>query len=180
MFVNIENLENLKFNNCENCSKCCEGKFFLAPLILEDFKEVYKKFEIYFVKIEESIKAVMVLSEEGKCKYLENGKCLIYDDRPPACKIYPYSPYFDEVRLDISCDGVGLSGEELILNKNEFKNSPFFHKRFENFVEKLSKTEKFLNQYKDKLKYKKEIKGVKLYEIVDNNEYIKMHQTSIK
>lgn len=179
MFVNIEKLSNLKFNNCENCNKCCEDKFLLAPLILDDFEEVYENFEIYFTKIEDSIKAVMLLTDGEKCKYLKDNKCLIYDKRPPACRIYPYSPYFDEIRLDISCDSVGLKGEELILNKSDFKKSKFFHKRFENIKEKVIETEKLLEQYRDKLFYKKELKGIKLYVIEDDNRYIQMHKKSI-
>jgi Fe-S-cluster containining protein len=180
MFVNIEKLTDLRFNNCKNCNKCCEDKFFLAPLILDDFEEVYEYFEIYFIKIENFIKVVMILTDGEICKYLKDGKCTIYDNRPPACRIYPYSPYFDEIRLDISCDSVGLEGDKLILKKSEFKNSKFFHKRFLNIEDKVLKTDKFLEQYKDKLKYKKELKGIKLYTIDDNNEYIQMHQNSIK
>ena len=160
MRENIEKLPPLYFKGCGDCSKCCESKFFLAPLILEDFDKVKPYFEIRAVKLDEII-PVMILVEDEVCKYLENGKCSIYENRPPACKIYPFSPYFDDIFIDLSCDGIGDVGEKLPSTKNEFFKSNFFEERIHNFKEKREKTIEFMK--KQTLIFDKEIKGIKLY-----------------
>ena len=160
MRENIEKLPPLYFKGCGDCAKCCEGKFFLAPLILEDFDKVKPYFEIRAVKLDEII-PVIILVEDEVCKYLENGKCSIYENRPPACKIYPFSPYFDDIFIDLSCDGITDVGEKLPSTKNQFFKSNFFEERIDNFKEKREKTIEFMK--KQTLIFDKEIKGIKLY-----------------
>jgi Fe-S-cluster containining protein len=133
VYVNIKHLENLKFNNCENCTKCCENKMF-APLILDDIKKVYKFFPLFVIFVPEA-KLVIPLALNNKCPYLNDNKCSIYEFRPPACKIYPFSPWFGEIILDLSCDGIGIKGENLPLSKQKFKNSKFYDERIENIEE---------------------------------------------
>ena len=146
MRENIEKIPPLYFSSCENCSECCEGKFFLAPLVLEDFDKVRDYFEIRAVVLNNEIIPVILLTdgEGGSCPYLENGKCSIYNRRPPACKIYPFSPFYDDIFIDISCKGVSSnSGEKLPSNREEFIKSPFFKVDkfiFGKFVVKVSKS----------------------------------------
>jgi Fe-S-cluster containining protein len=166
MYVNIKYLDNVKFNNCEGCIKCCENKMF-APLILEDIKKVYKFFPIFVIFLPEP-KLVIPLSLNKGCPYLENNKCSIYEFRPPACKIYPFSPWFGEIILDLSCDGIGINGEKLPLTKNEFKHSKFYDERIENIEEKLNKTNNWIK--KQKLKYLTKINNIKIYKIKKNND----------
>jgi len=160
MRENIEKLPPLYFKGCGDCFKCCGEKFFLAPLILEDFDKVRPYFEIRAVKFDEII-PVMILVEGEVCKYLEDGKCTIYDNRPPACRIYPFSPYFDNITIDLSCDGIGCEGEKLPSNKNQFFKSAFFEERMKNFKSKREKTIEFMKE--QTLIFDKEIKGIKLY-----------------
>jgi Fe-S-cluster containining protein len=161
MRENILKLPPLYFNGCGDCSECCEGKFFLAPLILEDFEKVKKYFEIRAIILDEIIPVMLLTDGENSCKYLKNGKCEIYNDRPPACKIYPFSPYYDDIFIDLSCKAIGTIGNKLPTNKDEYINSPFFEERFIDFSKKRYKTIEYMKR--KKLTFDKEVKGIKLY-----------------
>jgi Fe-S-cluster containining protein len=177
VYVNIKYLKNLKFNNCKNCTKCCENKMF-APLILDDIKKVYKYFPILVIFIPEP-KLVIPLALKKSCPYLNENKCTIYENRPPACKIYPYSPWYGEILLDISCEGIGTKGEKLPLSYKEFKNSKFYDERIENIEEKLNKTNKWLK--KQQIKFLAKINDIKIYKIkYQNNFYNNLIQSSYK
>jgi Fe-S-cluster containining protein len=177
VYVNIKYLENLKFNNCQNCIKCCENKMF-APLILEDIKKVYEFFPIFVIFLPEP-KLVIPLALKGICPYLKQNKCSIYEFRPPACKIYPFSPWFGEIILDLSCDGIGIKGENLPLSKQTFKNSKFYDERIENIEKKLKKTNNWLKQ--QKLTYLIKINNIKIYKIKNQaDKYNKLIQDSYK
>ena len=175
MFVNIKHLELIKFKYCQECDECCKNKL-LAPLVLEDFEKVYEYFPIVIAKLD-TLRIVMLLSNE-KCPYLKNSKCSIYDKRPPACKIYPYSPWYGEILLDISCPGIGIKGEKIPLNKEEFLKSPFYDERFENISEKLKNSFLWLKAHK--LKFLTTYKGIKLYTLKNGKDkFFKMHQKSL-
>jgi len=140
MYVDIKYLDKLKFNNCENCYECC--KKLMALLILEDFKKVYNYFPILIAKFD-FLKPVMLLSNDKYCPYLKNEKCSIYENRPPACRIYPYSPWYDKILLDISCDGIGIKGEKILLS--------YFMKIFDNITQKIENTLRWTLSQKLKL-----------------------------
>ena len=162
MRENILNLPPLFFRGCDNCTKCCDGtKFFLAPLILDDFDKVKSYFEIRAIILDNVIPVMLFNDGNSPCKYLKNNKCEIYENRPPACKIYPFSPYYDKIFIDLECDAVGYKGEKLPSNKCELFNSKFFDERLIDFIEKREKTIKYMK--KQTLYFDKEIKGIKLY-----------------
>ncbi len=176
MFVDVDKIDLLKFKGCKDCVECCKKPF--APLILDDFEKVYKNFAIVFVDIV-YIRPVMVIGKSGICKYVKDGKCSIYDARPPACRIYPFSPFFDKLYLDVSCKGVGIEGKFLPMNFREFQNSEFFDKRFINFENKLLKT----NIWLENKKFKKagEIRGFEYFVLEEiKDEFDKMHFESLK
>jgi len=176
MYVSIKYLHLLKFNNCKECNDCCKNKF-LAPLILEDFEKVYKFFPILIAKLD-SLKPVMLLSNEISCPYLKNNICSIYEKRPPACKIYPFSPWFDDILLDISCPGIGIYGEKLPLTKDEFINSKFFDTRIESIQTKIISTQNWLKN--QDLNYLATFKGISLYTINNiKDDFGKMHKISL-
>ena len=164
MKKNIKELPQLYFKGCGECAECCEGKFFLAPLILEDFPKVEKYFEIRAIILDEIIPVILLTDGYNSCKYLENGKCSIYDNRPPACKIYPFSPFYEEIFIDLSCPAVGNEGVKLPSNKNEYLSSPFFESRFIDFKQKREETIQYMKT--KKLTFDKEIKGIKLYKFL--------------
>lgn len=176
MFVDIRHLELLKFKGCKECTECCKKP--LAPLILEDFKKIYNYFPILIAKLD-YLRPVMLLSNEISCPYLNNGKCTIYENRPPACKIYPYSPWYDKILLDLSCSGVGCEGEYLPLNKKEFYNSSFYEERFEKINKKIEATHKWLST--QKLIFLTSYKNIEFFTLEKNNDkYNLYHINSLK
>jgi len=183
MFVPVQTVGSVYFTGCTTCTnRCCEGgKFSLAPLILEDFERVYKNFEIFFGFVDGNLKALMVLNRGSTevCKYLENGICTIYENRPPACKLYPISPYYDEIYVDSSCDGVSSSGEFLV--SPEKINPNFMDKRLDNFSSKLQSTHAWLDTIKHDLDYVDNVMGINLLKYVGplDDKYIKMHLISM-
>lgn len=187
-FVNVKN-HNLFFNNCSNCSSnCCDGrnKFVLTPLILKDFKEVYENFAILFTWDYGELRVVMMLNDgTSSCKYIDEvtGLCTIYDKRSPACKLYPVSPYFDNIMVDTSCDAInGEFGTQIYKDGKVSEN--FYHKRLKNFTQKLQKTSDFLKTIDNKNDFElvKNVLGINLYKyskIDTKNKFIKMHLESL-
>ncbi|MEO1923397.1 MAG: YkgJ family cysteine cluster protein [Nautiliaceae bacterium] len=177
MYANIKHLHLLKFNNCENCTECCKNKF-LAPLVLDDFEKVCDYFPIVIAKLE-VFKPVMLLSTEKGCPYLQNDKCSIYEQRPPACKIYPFSPWYDSILLDLSCPGVGTQGLFLPLTKKEFCSSSFFDERVINIKQKLINTAKWLEN--KKITPIGSVKNIEIFQISNpKDKYDLIHKKSLK
>jgi len=174
MYADIKYLELLKFKGCEDCVECCKKP--MAPLVLEDFEKVYNYFPIMIAKLDQ-LKPVMLLSNDTSCPYLINSRCSIYDKRPPACKIYPYSPWYDSILLDLSCNAVGTEGEKLPLTQEEFKKSAFYEERFENINNKLHKTEKWINRIQKK--YYKTYFGIDLFFIEGDDIFSEYAKTSL-
>lgn len=92
--------------NCPN--HCCSEKFIGldesleyrdttasgTPLLdEEEYKRIYDYSGDQFIDIIDG-KPYLKVFENNRCAAFENGKCLIYDVRPDACKIYPF--YFDQ------------------------------------------------------------------------------------
>jgi len=183
MFIPVKDVGDVYFTGCATCTnRCCEGgKFSLAPLILDDFERVYKNFEIFFGYVDTNLKALMVLNRgrTDVCKYLENGVCTIYENRPPACKLYPLSPYYDEIYVDSSCEAVSRSGDFLV--SPEKINPSFNDERLENFSSKLQKTNSWLETIKDDLEEVDEIMGIRLLKYVGkiDDKYLSMHLSSM-
>jgi Fe-S-cluster containining protein len=173
MFVDVKKIDLLKFKGCEGCFECCKKPF--APLILDDFEKVYENFAIVFVDLV-YIRPVMVIAKNDVCRYLKDELCTIYEKRPPACRIYPFSPFFDRLFIDVGCKGVGIEGE--LLPFDDFENSRFYDKRFENFEKKLLRT----NIWLENKKFKKagQIRGIDYYIIEKTeDEYDEMHKKSL-
>ena len=177
MYANINHLELIKFNGCDKCSECCKNKL-MAPLVLEDFEKVYKYFPILIAKLD-TYKPVMLLSNGVSCPYLKENKCTIYEKRPPACKIYPYSPWYDSILLDLSCKGIGIEGSPLPTRKEDFIKSDFYEERFENITEKLNKTSKWIEKLT--LEYFGKIQHIKLYKIknMHKDKFTDMYEKSL-
>jgi Fe-S-cluster containining protein len=186
LFVNLKTIDNLYFSNCDNCTEsCCSApKVSIAPLILEDFKEVYKNFAIQFAYINDEFKAQMIINiGDGNCKYLVDNRCIIYNDRAPVCHMYPMSPYYQDFYIDTACPAITTDSSkgEWICNSEGF-SSNFYHKRVENFLQKLGDTKRFLNLIEDDIEPSVMIQGIQLYRYVGalKNEYIDMYNESLK
>jgi Fe-S-cluster containining protein len=181
-FVSIKEIDTICFDSCSGClENCCSGRNFkFIPLILDDFIEVYEYFKIYFAKVEDSFTPVMQLAEENSgCKYFKDSICTIYEKRPPGCRLYPISPYYDDILIDLSCKAVGDSGE--FLASKDRISSNFYHKRLENFNKKREKTINFVDSIKDDLVLEKVISNIELYIYNKklDNIYIQLHQSSL-
>jgi Fe-S-cluster containining protein len=190
MYKLIKEVGALKFGNCDGCQKnCCtpNGGFSLAPLILDDFSEVYEKFPILFAYVGQVFKVVIILNNgKDNCIYFNNDTklCSIYDSRPPACIMYPISPLFDDICVDVSCKAVGQEGD-FLCDKDGFSKT-FYHKRVDDFYLKLRRTQKFLNQLRFNVEKVTTVVGIDLFKY-DNKgeydeefqEYINMHHKSL-
>lgn len=143
--------------------------------------EVYASFAVLFARIENRLRMVMLISNRSKpCRYYQNGVCSIYESRPPACKLYPVTPYFDEILIDTSCPALGWEG--LPIMEEGAVSRSFYHERLENFEQKLERTEEFLGNLDWKFRPVYEIDGIALLEYtgVQQNSFIQMHRASLK
>lgn len=185
-FVNIDN-QNLFFNGCSTCEgNCCNGAkgFALAPLILEDFEKVYKNFTIAFSLIDRKIRAYVVLNDgKSHCKYYIDNKCSIYEQRTPACRLYPVSPYFENILIDTTCPSINSEFGEPISTNGKL-NDKFYTNRLSNFNEKLEESLNFYDYIHDinDFKFIGHISGIPLlrYTKQSENKYINIHLESLK
>ncbi len=188
MYVKINDADALSFSSCHGCQQsCCDGgRFVLAPLVLDDFEDVYKNFLIAFAWVDDQLRAVMVISDRKQpCIYYKNNLCTIYDQRPPACVLYPFTPYYDDVLIDTACDAVGAEG--FLLKQMQRKvidqvHPDFYHSRLEYFSDKLDRTYSFLDGVKFHLEPLFEVEGIMLlrYSGSDENRWLKMHEASLE
>lgn len=185
-FISIAH-QNLYFKGCDACGgTCCNGAkgFTAAPLILEDFEAVYRHFPIVFSFKEEALVAYVLLNDgKGHCPYFEDKRCSIYDQRPPACKLYPISPYFEHILVDTSCPSVNAHSGTLLCHNGVLEKT-FYTKRLENFVAKKEATERFFAnlEHKEDFAYLGDVSGLPLYQYIkqSESEYIHMHKASLK
>ncbi len=178
------------FQGCANCDKrCCDGRvgFSLAPLIVDDFVEVYKHFPILFGNVNDVFRPLMILNDgNSPCSYLgANAQCMIYEERPPACRLYPVSPFFDAVFVDSSCPSVSdeIIGEAIVQEGKVVEK--FYHKRLEHFSDKLERTSAFMKRLVENIcdfEMVGNVSGVLLYRYVGefDNEWLEMHRASLQ
>lgn len=184
-FLNIKN-HDLYFNGCGTCEgNCCNGAkgFAVSPLILEDFEKVYKNFAIVFSLRDKKLDAYVILNDgKGHCKYYIDNKCSIYEQRTPSCKLYPISPYFDNILVDTECPSINTEFGTSICQSGKL-NKDFFTSRLENFNNKLQKTREFYNGIHNinHFKFIGHIRGMPLlkYTKSTDNKYIQMHLESL-
>lgn len=95
-----------KFVGLESCleykSKTASGEPLLDE---EEYKRIYECSGNEYINIINGKPYLKVL-ENNRCSAFKDGKCMIYEARPDACKIYPF--YFDQSRglcKDKHCPG---------------------------------------------------------------------------
>lgn len=181
-YASTKQIDELYFSNCSSCvTSCCDGsRYLFLPLILEDFEEVYQYFPIVFAQIDGEYRALILLVDEtGQCRYHQSGICAIYDTRPPGCRLYPITPYYEETLVDLSCPAVTKEGGNFLASQAHIGNS-FYHQRMENFESKRQKSTIYIDQL-DSFDLIGSVGGVTLYkyngEIRD--KYITMHMHSL-
>lgn len=187
MYLNLDEASHLKFSDCASCSlHCCDGsRLILAPIVLDDFQYVYEHFLIAFAIIDKKLRMVMVFSNRVKaCLYYKKGACTIYNKRPPACKLYPLAPYYDEILVDSSCPALGHIGIPIVRNGATLLsrvNEPFYHARLENFSDKVADSDLFLQRLNWEFRPILELEGIMLltYTGAQQNSFIQMHKASL-
>lgn len=178
MFTQLTNDTKFHFTNCEGCYKCCEG---LAPLIKEDFDEVYERFPIVFARISDTWRALMIFSQPGvPCRYLENEWCSIYESRPPACKLYPISPYNNTLQVDNDCPAVGEEGQ--FLAEGNKIAMEFYHERLDNFPQKYQNTLEGIKGIEQELELVGNVGGLDMYKYtgIKKEPWLIQHLQSLK
>ena len=95
---------NFVFNGCAACdAKCCSSNIVFASLY--DINQATAHFPILFYVREKQISPVYFFYYGEivgqKCPYLLNSLCTIYEERPYACRSYPFSfesthAYYDD------------------------------------------------------------------------------------
>ena len=106
---------------CVRCGWCCCN--YDVPITFEDEERLRKFGDVFWHgKVGVYLKRI-----DGKCIFYRDGECLIYEDRPIACRMYPFyirrqgdelAKFGDVyVYLDRNCRGIGKGSKiEEVLN----------------------------------------------------------------
>ena len=92
---------------CGMCGQCCRNRkepiiltgadvFRISKSLGTSIEEVIAKNTIGYIG-ENSHAPVLVLKErlDGSCRLLRNGKCMVHQDKPVVCALYPLGRFFD-------------------------------------------------------------------------------------
>lgn len=182
-YRSISQIQELYFSHCNGCmNSCCDGsRFSFSPLILNDFEEVYEHFPILFGKITEEWRILIAIAQNGSCRYYQEHQCTIYDKRPPGCRIYPLTPYYEDILVDTACHAVNICNGVFLANINQV-NSDFYHERLENFENKRRKTVEYIQELNGEFELLGVINGLEIYAYSGEREdqYITMHRESLR
>lgn len=188
-FIPIKN-NSFSFSNCEQCeARCCDGRkgSTFSQIILDDFKKIYTNFPILFTFGDLGyLKPVVILSNGVNfCKYINNHKCTIYEQRPEVCRIYPLSINIDEkIYIDITCPAINSEEKNSspIISQGQI-NKHFYNKTFENYQNKYIDTHNEFEKFNKKEDFSLAIKLNNIvfykYNKESNNQYMKMHLQSL-
>lgn len=134
------------FNGCEACdAKCCGSTIIFASLY--DLQMASRYFPILFYIRENQISPVYFFyygEKVGeKCPYLNANLCSIYEERPYACRTYPFSFENAKPCFDDGCPQIGpCRPEGVALFDAKKKMTPYI---MENFVSQHFTDAKELN-----------------------------------
>jgi len=181
------NKKSYSFSSCDNCeAECCDGSknILYSQIVLEDFEKIVKYFPILFTIGNRGYLRPVVLLTNGKdfCKYINNFKCSIYENRPSICRIYPFSPCLDdEVYIDNSCPAVTFEDKERVDNIKiieKFKN-PILTDYTNKYIETFSEFKQYNTE--ENIELAVVINSEKFYKFNKdfNNPYVKLHLQSL-
>ncbi len=109
------------------CYKCCiKTEMLLSINDVEKIKSLGFKEDYFLIKRNGWLK---LKNKHGKCIFLKNGKCIIYNFRPLGCRLYPL--IYDESK--------GLTIDKLCPFNKEFKASKTDRKVLIKFIRILKK-----------------------------------------
>lgn len=105
---------------CTHCGRCCmdaEGWDRRVLLLEKDVTRLEEAGEQGFHEQTDGGRFVAVMKkEDGRCVFLEENGCMVYENRPLLCRMYPF--YVERqgdvyvIGVDTACPGVG-GGEGL-------------------------------------------------------------------
>ena len=108
---------------CTRCGICCgdtQNKtrhiLLLAQEVIEIAKEATRDASSFCFEVEGASPYAFEIRKQldGKCVFLKNNQCIIYDRRPLICRFYPFELKFSETNgyylfyVTLECPGVGL------------------------------------------------------------------------
>ena len=131
------------------------------------------------------LKANILFSDENSfCRYIENYKCTIYDNRPSICKVYPLSPNLDDnIYIDDSCPAVNTQVGQTIV-KDGMVIDNFIYPTLENYQDKFIDTHLHLEKFNNIKNFEKiiTIKNIDFYKYIKDTDdfYIRLHLESLK
>jgi len=110
--IKIVQNSNLSFSGCNGCGAiCCQSNIIYASLY--DINNVSKYFPIFFLIKDSKISLVYFFyygeKEKQHCPYLKNDLCSIYEERPYACRSYPFSNVKNNFYTDSNCPHITKS-----------------------------------------------------------------------
>lgn len=98
-----------KFADCfDECGMCCLCQPEVLPDEVKFFETNYPK-SLVKTRPPVSYLGLALKKGHGSCKFLNDRRCDIYNNRPSFCRQYPFHIYIGEnvsVELDLSCRGV--------------------------------------------------------------------------
>jgi Fe-S-cluster containining protein len=90
----------LRFECQPECGRCCtravrDGSVFLEP---EDIERLARRLSLSpraFAReytVDEDGEIALAMRDDGDCRFLDDGRCSVYRDRPLQCRTYPFLP----------------------------------------------------------------------------------------
>lgn len=184
-YLNVLDSGTLYFSGCEGCmNSCCDGsRFAYLPLILEDFEEVYEYFPIVFAYVDRELRALILMSDKsGKCRYFNGYGCVLYDKRPPGCRLYPMTPFYNQLFIDTTCPGVTTQSDHTLLVSSPHINPNFYHHRLKDFEIKRALTSNYMQSLIGSFESIGLFYGLELLKYIGekDDQYIQMHTISLQ
>ena len=74
--------------NCKGCDCCDAGLIYVFP-------EEVGYLKLKEIKVIQLDQAFFIPQEQERCIYNKNSECLIYEDRPICCRLFPFDLFLD-------------------------------------------------------------------------------------
>ena len=138
--LRIEHPKQIHFR-CKRCASCCGDTKRRVRMILllrsetnSISKTISKDIQEFSEKIEgyEPYVYQMKKNKDGKCIFLKNNSCSIYEIRPLICRFYPFKL---EPKKKVYV--FNYTGECRGIGKGNLLGKSFYEKLFRNFVERM-------------------------------------------
>ena len=138
---------------CNRCTLCCHDSKYRVRSILLLRKEAARISEIIQLSLSEFAERTedhepylyrMRKTKDGKCIFLKDDSCSIYQIRPLICRFYP----FELKDLTDNRYAFSYSNECPAIGKGSSLGKEFFKQRFKEFMKSMVENAKMLNPTK--------------------------------